>query len=120
MRVAALTAAALCLAACERGADYHVILRNGTLYDGSGAAPVAGDLAIHGDSIVALGDLGDATATLELDVGGMAVAPGFINMLSWATESLIQDGRSLSDLRQGVTLEIFGEGSSMGPYTDTL
>jgi N-acyl-D-amino-acid deacylase len=120
MRAAAPIVLALCLAACERGADYDVILRNGMLYDGSGAAPVAGDLAIHGDSIAALGDLGDATADLELDVTGMAVAPGFINMLSWATESLIQDGRSLSDIRQGVTLEIFGEGSSMGPYTDTM
>jgi N-acyl-D-amino-acid deacylase len=102
------------------GAQYDTILRGGTIYDGSGGPPITGDVGIQGDSIVAVGDLGGATAPQVLDVAGMAVAPGFINMLSWATESLIEDGRSQSDIRQGVTLEIFGEGSSMGPLSDTM
>src|SRR4051794_876776 len=101
-------------------AEYDVILRNGTLYDGTGQPPIKGDLAIQGQSLAALGDLKDARGRQEIDVAGLAVAPGFINMLSWATESLIQDGRSESDLRQGVTLEIFGEGSSMGPLNEKM
>ena len=94
---------------------YDVLLRGGMIYDGSGAAPRVADLAIQGDSIVAIGDLAGARARTEIDARGLAVAPGFINMLSWATESLLHDGRAQSDIRQGVTLEIFGEGSSMGP-----
>ena len=114
-------AAAFALVGCAFDAPaYDVIVRGGTLYDGSGAPPVVGDLAIAGDSIVAVGDVGDATATLEIDATGMAVAPGFINMLSWATESLIEDGRSLSDVVQGVTLEVFGEGWSEGPLNDAM
>lgn len=101
-------------------ARYDVILRNGTIYDGSGAAPLRGDVALNGDSIVVVGDVGAATAASEIDVTGMAVTPGFINMLSWATESLIHDGRAQSDVRQGVTLEVFGEGWSMGPWSDTM
>ncbi len=96
-------------------AEYDLIIRGGTLYDGSGGKPVAGDLAIRGERIAAVGDLGDAKAVREIDAQGLAVAPGFINMLSWATESLLIDGRSQSDIRQGVTLEVFGEGWSMGP-----
>ncbi|HEV3021821.1 MAG TPA: D-aminoacylase, partial [Pirellulales bacterium] len=92
----------------------------GTLYDGTGGKGVVGDLAINGDSIAKLGDLGDAVGTAEIDAEGLAVAPGFINMLSWATESLLADGRSQSDIRQGVTLEVFGEGWSMGPLSDTM
>ena len=99
---------------------YDVILRGGTLYDGSGNAPVRGDVAIHGDRIAVIGDLADARGREEIDVHGLAVAPGFINMLSWATESLIQDGRSQSDIRQGVTLEVMGEGHSMGPLNDEM
>src|SRR5579859_1742198 len=100
--------------------EYDVILRNGTLYDGSGAAPVVGDLALSGQTIAALGDLKDARGRQELDVSGLAVTPGFINMLSWSTESLIVDGRSQSEIRQGVTLEVMGESDSWGPFNDTM
>jgi N-acyl-D-amino-acid deacylase len=94
---------------------YDVMIRGGTIYDGSGGKGVAGDVAIRGDRIAAVGALGDARAKREIDARGLAVAPGFINMLSWATTSLLADGRSQSDIRQGVTLEVFGEGWSMGP-----
>jgi N-acyl-D-amino-acid deacylase len=94
---------------------YDVILRHGTIYDGSGQPPRRGDVAIQGDTIAAVGTLTEARGRKELDVSGLAVAPGFINMLSWATESLLVDGRSQSDIRQGVTLEIMGEGESPGP-----
>src|SRR5437667_7059312 len=100
--------------------NYDVIIRNGTIYDGSGTAPVVGDVAIHRDSIAAVGKLGNARGKTEIDAKGLAVAPGFINMLSWANESLIQDGRSQSDIRQGVTLEVMGEGESMGPLNGAM
>jgi N-acyl-D-amino-acid deacylase len=100
--------------------QYDVILRGGTLYDGSGSAPVQGDVALQGDRIVAVGDLTEARGQQEIDVRGLAVAPGFVNMLSWATESLIQDGRSPSDICQGVTLEVMGEGNSMGPLNEAM
>ena len=100
--------------------EYDVIIRNGTIYDGSGQDPVSGDLAIDSDVIAALGDLGNAVGKVEIDAGGMAVAPGFINMLSWATESLIEDGRAMSDLLQGVTLEVMGEGMTMGPLNQQM
>ena len=125
-RSAALLAAVLAAACSPPEAPtppapaYDLILRGGTIYDGSGEPGFAGDVAINGDAIVALGDLGDAGADRELDIAGLAVAPGFINMLSWATESLIHDGRSQSDIRQGVTLEVFGEGFSMGPLSDDM
>lgn len=111
---------AIWLAACSPPASYDVILRGGTLYDGSGSAPYVGDLAIDDDKIVALGDVGKAVADVEIDVGGLAVAPGFVNMMSWANESLIEDGRSQSNIRQGVTLEVMGEGESMGPLNDDM
>ena len=101
-------------------AEYSVLIRNATIYDGSGQPPTKGDLAINGQAIAAIGVLPNDHGKTELDAQGLAVAPGFINMLSWATESLIQDGRSQSDLRQGVTLEIFGEGSSMGPLNEAM
>jgi len=101
-------------------ADYDIILRNGTIYDGTGADPITGDVAIQGDKIVAVGNVGEASGTQEIDLDGLAVAPGFINMLSWATESLIEDGRSMSDIKQGVTLEVMGEGTSMGPLSDEM
>jgi N-acyl-D-amino-acid deacylase len=101
-------------------AAYDVILRGGMIYDGSGGQPYTGDVALEGDLIAALGDIGDATAPTEIDVQGLAVAPGFVNMMSWANESLIEDGRSQSDIRQGVTLEIMGEGDSMGPLNDAM
>ena len=100
--------------------DYDILLRNGTIYDGSGAQPLRGDLAIHGDKIADVGSLGRASAAQVIDLDGLAVAPGFINMLSWATESLIADGRSISDIKQGVTLEVMGEGTSMGPLNDEM
>ena len=90
------------------------------LYDGSGRPPAAGEIAINGDTIAAIGKIDDARGRTEIDAGGLAVAPGFINMLSWANESLIHDGLSQSDLRQGVTLEIMGEGESMGPLNETM
>src|SRR5579883_2123471 len=100
--------------------EYDVIIRGGTVYDGSGGPPVAADVAIRGDRIAAVGDLGGAKARREIDARGRAVAPGFINMLSWAPDSLLADGRSQGDIRQGVTLEVFGEGESYGPLTDAL
>ncbi len=100
--------------------QYDVIIRNGTIYDGSGGAPYKGDVAIQGDVIAAVGDVGDAQGKREIDVNGLAVAPGFINMLSWSVESLIEDGRSQSEIRQGVTLEVMGEGTSMGPMSDEM
>ncbi len=100
--------------------DYDVVIRGGTVYDGSGGAPTVADVGIAGDTVAAIGSLADASGRVEIDAAGMAVAPGFINMLSWATESLIEDGRSQSDIRQGVTLEVFGEGWSMGPLNDRM
>ena len=98
---------------------YDVIIRGGTIYDGSGKAPIVGDVAIKGDRIVAVGTVG-GDAKSEVSARGMAVAPGFINMLSWATESLIADPKSQSDIRQGVTLEVMGEGWSMGPMNAAM
>lgn len=95
--------------------NYDIIIRNGTLYDGSGSKPFVADLAINGDTIAFIGDLKSAKAKKELDAKGLAVTPGFINMLSWADRSLLMDSRSMSDIKQGVTLEIFGEGWSPGP-----
>ncbi|MDZ7290568.1 MAG: D-aminoacylase [candidate division KSB1 bacterium] len=108
------------LTACTPKIEYDLIIRNGTIYDGSGAAPITGDIAINVDTIAAIGKLNHARGKHEIDAKGMAVAPGFINMLSWATTSLIEDGRSQSDIRQGVTLEIFGEGESPGPLNEKM
>jgi N-acyl-D-amino-acid deacylase len=112
--------AIIILAACKPSIKYDVIIRNGTVYDGSGGDPVVTDIGIVGDSIVALENLDNTSAATEIDAIGMAVAPGFINMLSWATTSLIEDGRSLGDIKQGVTLEVFGEGWSEGPLNDVM
>jgi N-acyl-D-amino-acid deacylase len=90
------------------------------IYDGQGGSPFPGDVAVKGDRIAAMGDLRGATAQREVKANGLAVAPGFINMLSWANESLLQDPRSMSDITQGVTLEVMGEGSSMGPLTPSM
>jgi N-acyl-D-amino-acid deacylase len=103
-----------------QAATLDVLIRNGTVYDGSGRPPVVADVALAGDQIVALGRLTNAQARLEIDATGLAVAPGFVNMLSWANESLLVDGRSLSDIRQGVTLEVLGEGMSMGPLNAAM
>jgi N-acyl-D-aspartate/D-glutamate deacylase len=100
--------------------DYDVIIRGGTVYDGLGGEPFQADIAINGERIAAIGDLSDKIGRLHVDARNKAVAPGFINMLSWATKSLIEDGRAMSDIKQGVTLEVMGEGSSMGPLTDSM
>lgn len=97
-----------------------IIIRNGDIYDGSGSPPYKGDVAISGDRIASIGNLSDLSASLEIDATGLAIAPGFINMLSWASVSLIEDGNSQSDIRQGVTLEVMGEGWSMGPYNEEM
>lgn len=100
---------------CNNKKEYDLIIRNGMIYDGNGASPYKGDVAINADTIAAIGDLKEFSAKNEIDAKGMAIAPGFVNMLSWSNESLIHDGNSQSDIRQGVTLEVMGEGSSMGP-----
>lgn len=110
----------LLLASCHPADMYNVILRNGTLYDGSGLPPIQADIAISGDTIAAICEPGQLTASVEIDATGLAIAPGFINMLSWADESLIEDGQSQSDIRQGVTLEVFGEGTSDGPLNKSM
>ena len=97
-----------------------MIIRNGMIYDGNGGEPYKSDIGIKNDTIAFIGDLSKAAGVNEIDAKGNAVAPGFINMLSWATESLIEDGRSQSDIRQGVTLEVMGEGWSMGPLNEAL
>ena len=102
------------------GPPFDVIIKGGTVYDGTGAEGRVTDIAIRGDRIAGIGDLANATAKTTIDARGLAVAPGFINMLSWSTESLIQDGRSQSEIRQGVTTEIMGEGNSMGPLNDRM
>lgn len=99
---------------------FDVIIRGGTIYDGSGGPPIVADLAIKGDRIAGLGDYSKAAAKREIDAAGKAVSPGFINMLSWAVGSLMVDGRAMSDLKQGVTLEVFGEGFSWGPLNPTM
>ena len=103
-----------------KSAGFDVIIKGGTVYDGTGAQPQHADLAIRGDRIAGLGDFKTAKAKTIIDATGLAVAPGFINMLSWSNESLIQDGRSQSEIRQGVTTEIMGEGESMGPVNDRV
>ena len=111
----------LSFAACKLNKQgYDIIIRNGLIYDGNGGEPYKADIGITNDTIAFIGDLKDASASTETDAKNMAVAPGFINMLSWATESLIEDGRSQSDIRQGVTLEVMGEGWSMGPLNEKL
>ncbi|MEY2545565.1 MAG: N-acyl-D-amino-acid deacylase, partial [Verrucomicrobiota bacterium] len=100
--------------------DFDVIIKNGTVYDGSGGEGQHVDLAIKADRVASLGDFKNAKAKTVIDANGLAVAPGFINMLSWSNESLIQDGRSQSELREGVTTEIMGEGESMGPVNDRV
>ena len=120
LRHAPLLVAFVLFSACTSSPDHDLILRNGTIVDGIGAPGYLGDLAIDGDRITAVGDLGDLRGVTEVDVSGLAVAPGFINMLSWAGDALMEDGRSQGDIRQGVTLEVFGEGGSGGPLTDQM
>lgn len=105
---------------CSRVMEYDVVIRNGTVYDGGGSPPVVADVLMNNGKIAGVGKWENIRGRTEIDAKGLAVAPGFINMLSWTTESLIEDGKSQSDIRQGVTLEIFGEGESMGPWNDTM
>lgn len=120
--------AAVTLAGCEAHAaapleavePYDVLIVGGMIYDGSGDAPYAGDLAIRGDRIVAVGDVPEAPARRTLDAAGLAVSPGFINLMSHAQETLLVDGRAQSDIRQGVTLEVMGEGFSWGPLGESM
>ena len=109
----------LSISSCSQPINYDILIKNGTIADGSGDSTYIGSVGINADTIAAVGKL-KATGTLEIDASGLVVAPGFINVLSWATESLIEDGRSQSDIRQGVTLEVFGEGWSMGPLSKDL
>jgi len=125
-------AVAMLLAACATPAiqappeavaaafDHDIIIRGGTIYDGSGGRPYVADIAVQGERISAVYPTVEGSARIEIDARGKAVSPGFINMLSWATDNLLVDGRGLSDLRQGVTLEVMGEGASMGPLTDEM
>ena len=100
--------------------NYDLIIRNSTIYDGSGNPSYEGDIGIHNDQIVAIGSLLDASTQSEIDASNLVVAPGFINMLSWANDSLIEDGNALSDIKQGVTLEVLGEGWSWGPLNEAM
>jgi N-acyl-D-amino-acid deacylase len=120
----ALAVATLSVCSCSGSSmqrpDFDVVIRGGMVFDGTGSPGQRIDVGIRGDRITAMRDLSAAQAGSTIDASGLAVAPGFINMLSWSTESLIADGRSQGEIRQGVTTEIFGEGSSMGPYTDVM
>jgi N-acyl-D-amino-acid deacylase len=119
-RVLATVALALSSCASARTAPaYDTVIRGGTIYDGGGGAPYIGDVALKGDRIAAIAQHIPGRARTEIDAAGLAVAPGFINMLSWAAEPLIRDGKAQSDIRQGVTLEVMGEGWSMGPFSPT-
>ncbi len=120
-----LAAAALAVPLCftiflMKAQSYDLVLRNGTIYDGSGNAPFVADVAVSGDKIAEIGSIPANAGSVELNVRGLAVAPGFINMLSWACESLLADGRAQSDVRQGVTLEVMGEGESFGPLSPAM
>ncbi|HEX9512311.1 MAG TPA: D-aminoacylase [Puia sp.] len=124
LRLARVRLPTVCLLAflgsCHPSPQYDTIIRNGILYDGTGGPSSKGDIGIRADTIAFIGDLSGARAAHELDAKGKAVSPGFIDMQSWSVSSLLQDGRSLGAIRQGVTLEVFGEGSSEGPLTDTM
>ena len=120
-RLLAFTCFLIILISCNTGKqEYDTIIHNGMIYDGNGGEPYKGDIGIIADTIAFIGDLSKASAKNEVDAKGNAVAPGFINMLSWATETLIEDGRSQSDIKQGVTLEVMGEGWSMGPLNELM
>jgi N-acyl-D-aspartate/D-glutamate deacylase len=125
MRYVACALALLVSASCgslqaQQSPPFDVIIRGGTVYDGTGSPGRRADVALRGDRVAAVGDLTGSTAATIVDARGLAVAPGFINMLSWSTESLLVDGRSQGEIRQGVTTQIFGEGSSMGPLNDEM
>ena len=118
-RIAAL-GVALMLGACGAQPEYDLVVRGGTIIDGSGKPGYRGDVAVTGDRIAYVGPEAAGSGRTEIDANGKAVAPGFINMLSWSTESLLIDGRGQGELRQGVTLQVMGEGESMGPLTPAM
>lgn len=120
LKTLSLLVCAIALFSCQKEQTFDILIRNGQILDGSGNASYIGDVGINADTIAAIGDLKNAKGISEIDATGLAVAPGFINMLSWATVSLIEDGRSMSDIKQGVTLEVFGEGWSMGPLNENM
>ena len=120
LAVAAFAAGFCASAPPEPPATFDMLIRHGTVYDGAGQPGRKADVGIRGDKIAAIGDLTNATAKTTIDATGLAVAPGFINMLSWSTESLLADGKSQSEIRQGVTTQIMGEGESMGPVNDAI
>ena len=101
-------------------ARHDLVIRGGTVYDGLGGAPSVADIAIDDDTVSVIGPAGTLSGDTEIDATGLAVSPGFVNVLSWANESLLVDGRGQSDIRQGVTLEVMGEGTSMGPLTERM
>jgi N-acyl-D-amino-acid deacylase len=116
-----LLAVAIGVAASVGAAErFDVLIRGGTVYDGTGEPPRRADVGLRGDRVAAVGDLSGEAAATVLDASGLAVAPGFINMLSWSTESLLVDGRSQGEVRQGVTTQIFGEGESFGPWSEAM
>jgi N-acyl-D-amino-acid deacylase len=117
---ASFTAGGLAIPGAEPAAPFDIVVREGIVYDGSGQRPRRADVGIHGDVIATIGDLSNAAAKTTIDATGLAVAPGFINMLSWSNESLLADGKSQSEIRQGVTTQIMGEGESMGPVNDAI
>ncbi|HMN45231.1 MAG TPA: D-aminoacylase [Povalibacter sp.] len=119
-RAICVAIACLGVANLSFAATVDLLIRNGVIYDGHGNAPIRGDLAVDDGRVVAVGMLADTRARKEIDAKGLAVAPGFINVLSWAPESLLHDGRAMSDIKQGVTLEIFGEGNSFGPVNRAI
>jgi N-acyl-D-amino-acid deacylase len=118
--VEAILLALLMAYGCTSHVDYDVLISNGQIIDGSGSPAFKGDIGIRGDTIAGIGDLKNAKGRTEIDAEGLTVAPGFINMLSWAVESLIEDGKSQGDIRQGVTLEVLGEGDSWGPWNESM
>jgi len=124
-RIAALLLALLLLPATffaqtRRASEFDVVIEGGTVYDGTGGRPLRADVGIKGDRVAAIGNLRGSRARTRVDARGLAVAPGFINMLSWSVESLIVDPRSQGEIRQGVTTQIFGEGESMGPLNERM
>jgi N-acyl-D-amino-acid deacylase len=118
--ISVAAAAVFAVSAAPAPANYSVLIRGGTIYDGSGNTPYVGDVALKGDKIAYVGPHAPGHGARVIDAKGKAVSPGFINMLSWAVESLIADGRGMSDTRQGVTLEVMGEGDSMGPLNPEM
>lgn len=115
MRIISVVSLLVFFISCQPTREYDLIIRNATLYNGSGEQPFTGDVAIQADTIAEVATLIKAKGKKEIEAKGLSLAPGFINMLSWADGSLLKDGRSMSDIKQGVTLEVFGEGWSPGP-----